>query len=280
MTCLLSHRIGKSAAPNPSMTQLSRLMARGSTGTANTKLVRPSTASTLKRLEPIKLLSAISCSPRRAATMEVTSSGKLVPMAMMVRPMTRSETPIDFAMVTAPFTRNSAPIHNPTIPATTYAMPRPQARPRLPPSGCRPSISALREEWSAGPAARVCRTVSTMNNTSPKSSTAPSIRLINPSRAMNRNSTNTANMPGCSSSRVLREIKTGFTRAAPARMTAMLKMLEPTTLAYAMAVDPAAAALTLTASSGRLVPKATTVRPTTAVEILAKKAIDTAPRTM
>ncbi len=56
-------------------------------------------------------------------------------------------------------------------------------------------------------------------------------------------------------------------------------MLEPTTLAYAMSVDPWLAAFRLTAISGRLVPNATMVRPTTAVDTCDKSAMDTEPRT-
>ena len=67
--------------------------------------------------------------------------------------------------------------------------------------------------------------------------------------------------------------------AVIARTTATLKMLEPTTLAYAMSVDPTAAAFMLTANSGKLVPNATTVSPTTAVETPDSTAIETAPRT-
>ena len=59
----------------------------------------------------------------------------------------------------------------------------------------------------------------------------------------------------------------------------MLKMVDPMMFPYARSVAPRAAAPMLTASSGRLVPIATTVSPTTAVEIRASKAIRVAPRT-
>ncbi|RIH74188.1 hypothetical protein Mcate_02812 [Meiothermus taiwanensis] len=57
----------------------------------------------------------------------------------------------------------------------------------------------------------------------------------------------------------------GATRAVTPRMKRIFRVLEPTTLPMAMAGLPERAAARLAASSGLLVPKATTVRPTTMV---------------
>ena len=64
----------------------------------------PMTIQILKILLPIILPTIRSVSLRRAATMVVTSSGKDVPRAMMVRAMTRSDMPIMEAKEDALFT--------------------------------------------------------------------------------------------------------------------------------------------------------------------------------
>ena len=58
-----------------------------------TRLANPKTPMILKMLLPTTLPTAISRSPRMAATMEVTTSGKEVPTATMVKPMINSLTP-------------------------------------------------------------------------------------------------------------------------------------------------------------------------------------------
>ena len=63
----------------------------------------------LKRLEPITLPMAISVCPFFAATTLVTSSGREVPIATMVRPINVSLTPRSLARFVAPLTDNSAP---------------------------------------------------------------------------------------------------------------------------------------------------------------------------
>ena len=62
-------------------------------------------------------------------------------------------------------------------------------------------------------------------------------------------------------------------------MNRMFRMLLPTTLPTAMSVWPARLALRETASSGELVPKATTVKPITNGVIRAAAASREAPRT-
>ena len=59
----------------------------------------------------------------------------------------------------------------------------------------------------------------------------------------------------------------GVTKAATPRMKSTLKMLLPTTLPSARSAWPLKADITLTANSGALVPKATTVSPMTSGEI-------------
>ena len=77
---------------------------------------RPSTIQILKILLPIMLPTRSSFSCRRAAVMVVTSSGRDVPRATMVRAMMRSEIPMAEAMVDAESTTNWLPATTPTRP--------------------------------------------------------------------------------------------------------------------------------------------------------------------
>jgi hypothetical protein len=71
----------------------------------------------------------------------------------------------------------------------------------------------------------------------------------------------------------------GAITALRPRMASTLKMLLPTTLPIAMSVVPFMTAPTDTATSGELVPNATTVRPTTSEETPSDNASFEAPRT-
>lgn len=80
---------------------------------------RPSTIQILKILLPMMLPTRSSFSPRLAAVMEVTSSGREVPKATTVNAMMRSEMPIVDAIVEAEFTTSSLPPTTPTRPSKT-----------------------------------------------------------------------------------------------------------------------------------------------------------------
>ncbi len=77
---------------------------------------RPSTIQMLKMLLPIMLPTRSSFSWRRAAVMEVTSSGREVPKATTVRAMMRSEMPMTVAIFEAEPTTS-------WLPPTTLASP-------------------------------------------------------------------------------------------------------------------------------------------------------------
>ncbi len=80
--------IGRQAKATAIITGISKLSAAGATvipaGAISPQ--RPSTARILKILLPTTLPTAISRSPRTAATTEVATSGNEVPAAMRVRP--------------------------------------------------------------------------------------------------------------------------------------------------------------------------------------------------
>lgn len=79
----------------------------------------------LKMLEPMTFPTAMSFSPLNAATMEVASSGRLVPMATIVSPMTASETWNSLAISTEPLTKSLAPPMSNATPPITKRMASP-----------------------------------------------------------------------------------------------------------------------------------------------------------
>ena len=81
----------------------------------------PSTNKILNTFEPITLPNAISTSFLRAATIEVTNSGKLVPNATTVKPITESGTPSALAIKVPLSTNKRAPIAIVTAPTAKKA---------------------------------------------------------------------------------------------------------------------------------------------------------------
>ena len=76
----------------------------------------PRTTQILKMLLPMILPSNKSCSPLRAETIVVTSSGSEVPKATIVKEITLSLTPINFAIFEAWSTTNLLPTIIPANP--------------------------------------------------------------------------------------------------------------------------------------------------------------------
>ena len=75
----------------------------------------PNTANILNMLEPIMLPIAISAFFLIKLVIEAAVSGRLVPIATIVNPITRSEIPNSLAMCTAPLTRHSAHHEKPML---------------------------------------------------------------------------------------------------------------------------------------------------------------------
>ena len=80
--------------------------------------VRPIIESIFIMLLPRILPKARSVRLERAAIIEVINSGKLVPIAIIVTPIIRSETPNSLEIRTAFSTSNSEPKYSPMIPPT------------------------------------------------------------------------------------------------------------------------------------------------------------------
>ena len=78
--------------------------------------LRPKIQKILKMFEPITLPTAMSVFFLKAATAEVASSGREVPIATIVRPIKDWETPNKAAMAMAPLTIHCPPKVRPTKP--------------------------------------------------------------------------------------------------------------------------------------------------------------------
>ena len=223
----------------------------------------------LNRLEPMTLPIAISFCPLCAATSEVTSSGRLVPMATIVRPMSVSESPNIRAMPVAPFTASCPPMMMHARPSTIFT----------PISSGDMGISS--SSLSAAPrpcmAARICTTNTTIKTAS---RIRPSTREIVRSGARNRSSsTAAATDSGQSRRSSVRSMMSGHSTADNPATTSRLNTLEPSTLPTAISLAPCKAAVRLTASSGADVPKATMVRPTSKGDTPSRRAKADAPAT-
>jgi len=115
-------KIGRQIIATAIMTGMSNAIADALKGIPSgaTRLEIPNTQPRLKMLLPTTLPTAMSRSPRKLATTEVTTSGNEVPVAMIVNPMTNSLTPHAEANVTAPPTNHLAPKPSPTKPPTIH----------------------------------------------------------------------------------------------------------------------------------------------------------------
>ena len=88
----------------------SRFMITGSMGSGCIIAQMPSTPRRLNIFEPVTLLRAISFAPLSAAEVLTASSGALVPIATIVRPMITPGTLKFFARAELPSTKKSAPL--------------------------------------------------------------------------------------------------------------------------------------------------------------------------
>src|SRR6187551_1148975 len=106
-------------APNITGTSKSTSCSPANSGIGDTNPEIPNTHKILKILLPTTLPTAISRSPLTVATTEVTTSGKEVPAATIVKPITASLTPHAVASSTALCTNQRAPNTNNVNPPIT-----------------------------------------------------------------------------------------------------------------------------------------------------------------
>ncbi|OHE88173.1 MAG: hypothetical protein A2579_09900 [Lysobacterales bacterium RIFOXYD1_FULL_69_11] len=129
-------KIGMQASATAVITGRSKRTAAAPTAIPSGAIaaVAPSTNNRLNTLLPTMLPTAMSRSPRTTASTLVAISGKEVPMATTVRPMTSSLTPMAVAMLTAPSTSHCEPSTRTASPATSTSRCR-QAGTLVPASG-------------------------------------------------------------------------------------------------------------------------------------------------
>ena len=211
-------------------------------------------------LEPITLPSAISTSSFLAATIEVTNSGRLVPSATIVRPISVWLKPNPAAIADAPSTTKSPPnfiaIIPPIIKTMHFHIGRifisSSASASSSASSLSPAVLAffadciIQNRYTAKITSRI--TPSTRPNDIPRypiTTSRPAQRIEN----------------GNSFIDVFFSMVSGVNSAQAPQTTIRLKILDPATLLTASVLFPAMDAVTLTASSGKLVPIATIVIP-------------------
>ena len=212
-----------------------------------TQAVTPTIPSELNMFEPTTLPIAMSPSPWTAATVVAASSGRLVPKATTVSPITASEMPKSRAMTTAPSTRAHAPPASRVRPARTS----PTSSQALRAGG---GSSAAASASACAPSRRASTIVSVTYATSPAASSEPSTRPTAPSHSTQARTPLTATSSGRSAftTRVATEI--GMMTAASPRISPMFATLEPSTFPTATLSCPARAARRLTPNSARWSP--------------------------
>lgn len=235
-------------------------------GIGNINPATPSTNSILNILEPTILPIAISDSPLRAAIILVTSSGRLVPNAIIVRPITRSDTPIYCAISMA----DNTVILLPNISAISPKMINDIIFIVL---ICLIDVSVFVLPHD-------------MMNKYAKNNTKRSIKTlalnleIMPYCIPNQHNNSVINIINGISKRTVFfcTVNVDINAVVPS-IRNIFAILEPITFPIAIAFDPANADDILTAASGALVPMATTVNPIIIGGIFNRAAIADAPST-
>lgn len=226
--------------------------------------LQPNTKNILNRLLPITFPMAIPGFFFNAAVIEVASSGKEVPPATKVNPITDSLTPNERAIPLAPSTKSCPPKMSPARP------------PIIKRTDFHIGISFI---FCSSPAsslpframAKVYRRKMRKKASRMSPSTRPIIFSALPSSITSlaqKKSTSEARMTnGISLLMVPSPTLMGSTAAVHPIIIKALKVLLPTTLPIAISALPFKAESTLITNSGADVPKATMVRPITKSEI-------------
>ena len=217
---------------------------------------------------------AISVSPFLAAAILVTNSGRDVPIATMVRPMSVWLTPKEAAMALALSTTScppkitaASPINANKIPLGREGFFSPEADSK---TGCLIALRIVDMIKNAKTAKRIKPSGLDRERAVPEPR-AVSVKTRNRSAAMIERGYSLFKMCGCTGH--------GLSREQAPRTMSKLNKLEPITLPTAMPFWPVVAAVMLTAASGALVPKATMVRPMIKDGMLKYRAISELPST-
>jgi hypothetical protein len=223
------------------------------------RLDTPSTPRMLKVLLPMTLPTAMSRSPRSVAMSEVATSGREVPAATMVRPITISLRPRTLAKAHRGITSQLAPSTSSTSPpAISSQLHAPVTVPRRHSAAGerRLRVFVLRRPALAAALPDQEHRVGDQQAEQQR----PVRGSMPPSSASEEQQRGAEHDRHFLADQLRRDHQRCDQRRQP-RMKSTLKMLLPTTLPSAMSTWPPQAERTETASSGALVPKATTVRP-------------------
>lgn len=224
-----------------------RIDAKGSSR-GKSKLETPKIPSMLKIFEPIKLPNSMSVCRLKTAMSELASSGRLVPTAMRVKPITLSGTPKARASVLAPSTSACAPKTSNTRPAIIPKMLR------------LGFIASTLSSW----ASLGLRSIQMIKPISRLSRMPPSKRLRLPLAKKARAIKLAKSMMGASLLKMLLVLTAmGNNKTHKPNIRPRFAMFEPMTLPTAIAGESLKVAASVAANSGALVPKATTVKPIT-----------------
>ena len=226
-----SRRFLRTGSPNKSnstvstvITGISRLITDGSKVCIGAIVEAiPTTSSVLKRFDPMMLPNARSFSPLRAAAIELASSGRDVPTATMVRPISKSLTPRARAISTAPHTSARE------LP-TSSASPSTSHRTDFPSESDSPSCFSASSATAAFAAAFWRISFTMLNPMTPAKTSrriTPSRRLIEPSETRNTDIAVTAINTGRSRFKAFRTTITGEMTAVTPRISAIFAMLLP-----------------------------------------------------
>ena len=117
--------ISRNSRTVPAKRRYRSILKTGSKAIGRTRELTPRMKKILKMFDPIMLPTAMSLFFFTAATTDVASSGKEVPAATIVNPISFSLTPSAVAMSTADVTTNLPPMINPARPTTMRIHERP-----------------------------------------------------------------------------------------------------------------------------------------------------------
>ena len=223
----------------------------------------------LNTLEPSAFPIAIPLFPLRADTTLVANSGREVPPATIVKPITASDTPRFVATAVAPSTNKLLPPIKQSNPTRIHTTDNQVAIGFFPSPSIASSASA---PCFLAPLSVIYIKIRNITKRIPASSL-----LISPSRHIINNKADATSAKGISFLTVVSIIVIGATNADTPTMSKALKMLEPTILPTAKSDVPFNAEIKLTQNSGILVPIATIVNPITICGIFIFSATATAP---
>lgn len=227
--------------------------------------VAPNTRSILKMLLPTTLPIAISLSFLIEATIAVANSGRLVPKAITVNPITDSDTPKLSAIFVAELTRKFAPSHKPISHPTIYSTEK-------------ETLSFLISSFSEASSSHQVFEIQNVYakkiiKNSKKTRLSPLVTIFSDaheksvSKARKNNANEAIREKGTSLYIVELFAFKGYISPATQSMRRIFAIFEPITFHKASSVCHLNQERTFTKSSGAEVPNATIVKPITKEEI-------------